>query len=233
MSAYISVESLSVNYKQNHALRSVNFVADKGGFVAIVGKSGSGKTTFLQALSNFVPSTGKILIPQTIGVVFQQYAVFPWLTVAENIAFGLENYSLEERQQIIRAHLELTKLTDKKDNYPAELSGGQVQRVALARCLAHNPEVLLMDEPYGALDAYTREKMQQWLLDVWSVNKKTILFVTHDIEEAIFLADRILVLKDGQFVKEAKVNFTRPRSPEIKFTSEFGSLRREISESLN
>lgn len=233
MNPYISVENLSVNYKQNHALKGVNFAADKGEFVAIVGKSGSGKTTFLQALANFVPSTGKILIPQTVGVVFQQYAVFPWLTVAENIGFGLENHSFEERQQIIRAHLALTQLTDKKDSYPAELSGGQVQRVALARCLAHNSEVLLMDEPYGALDAYTREKMQQWLLDVWSVNEKTIIFVTHDIEEAIFLADRVLVLKDGQFIKESKIDFNRPRNPEIKFATEFSNLRREISGQLN
>jgi NitT/TauT family transport system ATP-binding protein len=166
-------------------------------------------------------------------MVFQQYSVFPWLTVEKNIAFGLEHYSLEERSQIIRWHLELAQLSEKANHYPAQLSGGQVQRVALARCLAHNPRVLLMDEPYGSLDVYTREKMQQWLLDIWSTTKKTVIFVTHDIEEAIFLADRIYVLKDGHFTNEVKVPFDRPRKPEIKFTTTLTNLRREISEYLN
>lgn len=230
---HISVKNLDVHYDGYCALKDANFEADKGEFVAIVGKSGSGKTTFLHALARFIPFSGDISAPKNVGVVFQHYAVFPWFTASENIAFGLENETKEKRAQIVREHLKLAEIEDKKDKYPAELSGGQVQRIALARSLAHNPEVLLMDEPYGALDAYTRDKMQQWLLDVWATHKKTIVFVTHNIEEAIFLADRVLVLNHHKFTKEFMVPFARPRHEEVKFTPEFNRLRKEIFESIN
>ena len=229
----ISVKNLSVHYDGYCALKGVDFEAGKGEFVAIVGKSGSGKTTFLHALARFVEFSGDISVPKNVGMVFQHYAVFPWFTASENIAFGLENETKERRAQIVREHLKLAELEDKKDKYPAELSGGQVQRIALARSLAHNPEVLLMDEPYGALDAYTRDKMQQWLLDIWTTHKKTIVFVTHNIEEAIFLADRVLVLNDQKFVGEYKIPFARPRNESIKFSPEFNKLRQQIFESLN
>ena len=231
--SHISVKNLSVHYDGYCALKGVDFEAGKGEFVAIVGKSGSGKTTFLHALARFVEFSGDISIPKNVGMVFQHYAVFPWFTASENIAFGLENETKEKRAQIVSEHLELAELEDKKDKYPAELSGGQVQRIALARSLAHNPEVLLMDEPYGALDAYTRDKMQQWLLDIWTTHKKTIVFVTHNIEEAIFLADRVLVLNDQKFVGEYKISFSRPRNESIKFSPEFNKLRQQIFESLN
>ena len=230
---HISVKNLSVHYDGYCALKDVEFEAGKGEFVAIVGKSGSGKSTFLHALARFVPFSGDIFMPKNIGMVFQHYAVFPWFTASENIAFGLENETKEKRAQIVNEHLKLAEIEDKKDKYPAELSGGQVQRIALARSLAHNPEVLLMDEPYGALDAYTRDKMQQWLLDVWATRKKTVLFVTHNIEEAIFLADRVLVLNHHKFTKEFMVPFARPRREEVKFTPEFNRLRKEIFESIN
>ena len=229
----ISVKNLSVHYDGYCALKGVDFEAGKGEFVAIVGKSGSGKTTFLHALARFVKFSGDISVPKNVGMVFQHYAVFPWFTASENIAFGLENETNEKRAQIVSEHLKLAELEDKKDKYPAELSGGQVQRIALARSLAHNPEVLLMDEPYGALDAYTRDKMQQWLLDIWTTHKKTIVFVTHNIEEAIFLADRVLVLNDQKFVGEYKISFARPRNESIKFSPEFNKLRQQIFESLN
>lgn len=229
---HISVKNLSVHYDGNCALKDVDFEAGKGEFVAIVGKSGSGKTTFLHALARFISFSGDISIPKNIGMVFQHYAVFPWFTASENIAFGLENETKEKRAQIVSEHLKLAELEDKKDRYPAELSGGQVQRIAIARSLAPNPEVLLMDEPYGALDAYTRDKMQQWLLDVWATHKKTIVFVTHNIEEAIFLADRVLVLNHHKFTKEFTVPFARPRREEAKFTPEFNRLRKEIFESI-
>ncbi len=229
----ITVNNLLVHYNNYCVLKDVNFEADEGEFIAIVGKSGSGKTTFLYTLANFIQYQGEIKIPKAIGIVFQQYAVFPWLTVAENISFGLGKYSKNKRQEIIEEHLRLIELENKKDKYPAELSGGQVQRVALARSLAYSPKVLLMDEPYGALDAYTRDKMQQWLLNIWATHKKTIIFVTHNIEEAIFLADRILVLSHYSFIKEIKIPFTRPRSKEIKFNAEFNNLRKKISQSIN
>lgn len=230
---HLSVKNLSVYYDSYCALKDVNFKTDKGEFVAIVGKSGSGKTTFLNALARFIPFSGEIVIPKTIGMVFQHYAVFPWLTAFGNIAFGLENETKEKRAQIVHEHLKLAELEDKRDKYPAELSGGQIQRIALARSLARNPEVLLMDEPYGALDAYTRDKMQQWLLDVWVMHKKTVVFVTHNIEEAIFLADRVLVLNHHKFTKEFMVPFARPRHEEVKFTPEFNRLRKEIFESIH
>ena len=229
----IYVKNLSVSYDSYCALKDVEFEAGKGEFIAIVGKSGSGKTTFLHALARFISFSGNIFMPKNVGMVFQHYAVFPWFTASENIAFGLENETKEKREQITNEHLKLAELEDKKDKYPAELSGGQVQRIALARSLAHNPEVLLMDEPYGALDAYTRDKMQRWLLDVWATHKKTVLFVTHNIEEAIFLADRVLVLNHHKFTKEFMVPFARPRREEVKFTPEFNRLRKEIFESIN
>lgn len=233
MNPFISVNNMSVDYNGLPVLKDINFQAEKGEFVAIVGKSGSGKTTFLYALAGLIQFAGQILIPQTIGVVFQQYAVFPWLSVVENIGFGLEQYSISGKEQITRGHLALADLQDKKDKYPAELSGGQIQRVALARSLAHNPEVLLMDEPYGALDAYTRDKMQQWLLDVWSADKKTVIFVTHNIEEAIFLADRVLVLNQGRFIREHAILFPRPRKEIIKYESDFNQIKKSIYDSLN
>lgn len=229
----ITINNLSVCYDNYCALKDINFKADQGEFIAIVGKSGSGKTTFLHALANFIQYQGQIKIPKAIGIVFQQYAVFPWLTVGGNIGFGLEKYSKEKQQKIIDEHLRLIDLQNKRNKYPAQLSGGQVQRVALARSLAHNPEVLLMDEPYGALDTYTRDKMQQWLLKIWQTHQKTIIFVTHNIEEALFLADRVLVLSQGQFVKQVNPPFPRPRHEEIKFSSQFNQFKKTIIACLN
>ena len=231
--SYISVKNLSVCYDGSYALKKLNFEASKGEFVAVVGKSGSGKTTFLHALARFIPFSGKIIMPVKIGMVFQHYAVFPWLTVSENIGFGLKNQNQNQQARIIQEHLKLTELEEKRDKYPAELSGGQVQRVALARSLAPNPEILLMDEPYGALDAHTRDKMQQWLLDVWFTYRKTIIFVTHNIEEAIFLADRVLLLSHGCFIKEWTVPLERPRLECVKFSNQFNKLKKEILHSIN
>mgnify|MGYP000920223746 CR=1 FL=1 len=221
---HITLKNLKVEYKDHVAIQGVNLEVKEGEFIAIVGKSGSGKSSLLHACANFVPYSGDISISKNIGMIFQNYAAFPWLTVSQNIAFGLHG----ENSSVITEHLKLAELEDKKDRYPTELSGGQIQRVALARSLAHNPEVLLMDEPYGALDAYTRDRMQKWLLEVWATHKKTIIFVTHNIEEALFLADRVLVLQSTGFVKEFKVPFERPRSEDIKFTEEFNKIRKEI-----
>lgn len=227
----ISVHNLSVHYGDNQVLKDINFSVKQGEFVTIVGKSGSGKTTFLHALANLIPYTGTIETSGEAGIILQKHAIFPWLTVSGNIAFGLKNQ--KDRNRVIDEYLTLAGLEEKRDKYPAELSGGQVQRVALARALAHNPEVLLMDEPYGALDAYTRDKMQQWLLNVWTQHKKTIIFVTHDIEEAIFLSDRVFILDNGKFTHEFTVPFERPREENIKFTAEFGNLRKRIFGAIN
>lgn len=227
---HIVVKKLKVNFENHVAIQDIDLEVEKGEFVAIVGKSGSGKSTLLHALANFISSSGEMIVPKSLGVVFQNYAVFPWLTVSENIGFGLSDK--KDNSKIIADHLRLVELAHKKDVYPAELSGGQVQRVALARALAYDPEVLFMDEPYGALDVYTRDKMQEWLLDVWSKYKKTVLFVTHNIEEALFLADRVLVLTPTGFSKDYKVPFARPRMEDIKYSEEFNRLKREIYKAI-
>src|SRR3989338_3660747 len=161
------IQNLTVTYGQLAVLSNINLKIASNEFVAIVGKSGSGKSTFLNALAGLVPFSGDISRPEHIGLVFQQHAVFPWLTVADNIAFGIGTRDAKKRQDIIQEHIRLTGLEAKINCYPAELSGGQIQRLALARTLANNPDVLLMDEPYGSLDAYTREEMQRWLLAIW------------------------------------------------------------------
>jgi ABC-type nitrate/sulfonate/bicarbonate transport system ATPase subunit len=225
---HLSVRDLCVRYGEQRVLQNVSFTVERGEFVSIVGKSGCGKSTLLNALAGFIKSEGEVQIPAEVGIVFQSYAVFPWLTVRENISFGLHQINGQQREALIASHLEMTGLSREAHKYPAQLSGGEIQRVALARALAANPEVLLMDEPFGALDLYTREKMQSWLLGIWERNQKTVLFVTHSIEEAIFLSDRVLIFGGGQVRGEVPVPFARPRYEEMKFTSPFGEIKRRI-----
>lgn len=225
------IEELFVNYEDLEVLKGVNLNIKEGEFVAILGKSGCGKTTLINAIAGFLNYEGKITKPKRIGVVFQNYAVFPWLKVKENISFGLEDKN-KVKEDVIKHYLNMIDLKDKSNAYPFELSGGQIQRVALARTLATNPELILMDEPYGALDIYTREKMQKWLLDIWTKERKTILFATHSIEEAIFLADRVLIIGNHKIEKEFKINFKRPRNEDIKFSNEFLELKKRISKFL-
>jgi len=228
----ITTRNLSVNYDDFCAVRDVSLSVTRGEFVAVVGTSGCGKSTMLHALAGFLPFSGEVTIQGSVGMVAQQHSVFPWMTVRGNIAFGLESKPKSERDCIVAEYLELTGLLEKADRYPAELSGGQVQRVALAQTLALNPEVLLLDEPYGALDAHTRGKMQEWLLEVWDRHRKTVMLVTHDIEEALFLANRVLVMGQGTITEEFSVPFERPRSQTIKFKTEFNTLRGKVFEAL-
>ncbi|MBU0629010.1 MAG: ABC transporter ATP-binding protein [Nanoarchaeota archaeon] len=221
------IKDLNVRYGGYLVIENLRLELKKGEFVSIVGKSGCGKTTLLNAIAGFIDYKGGIDKPDEIGFVFQNYAVFPWLNVRNNICFGLKDTKLVDH------FLKVTSLEDKKNKYPFELSGGQVQRVALARTLAANPELILMDEPYGALDVYNREKMQQWLLKIWHEQKKTILFVTHSIEEAIFLSDRTLLIQDKHLTKEFVISFPRPRRKDIKFDEKFIQLKKKISESID
>jgi ABC-type nitrate/sulfonate/bicarbonate transport system ATPase subunit len=225
---HLSVRDLCVRYGEQRVLQNVSFSVERGEFVSIVGKSGCGKSTLLNALAGFIKSEGEVQIPADVGVVFQNYAAFPWLTVRENISFGLHQITGQQREALIASHLEMTGLTREANKYPAQLSGGEVQRVAFARALAANPEVLLMDEPFGALDLFTREKMQTWLLGIWEGNQKTVLFVTHDIEEAIFLSDRLLILGGSRVRGEVPVPFERPRNDGIRFTAATAELKRRI-----
>lgn len=210
-----------------HALENIEFQAGTGELICILGPSGCGKSTLLKILSGFLaPSAGKITLnglpvsrpgPERC-VVFQEDALFPWLTVAENIAFGLKGRGLGSQwvRQETERFLSLVNLDAFADYLPREISGGMKQRVALARVLIRNPRVLLMDEPFAALDAQTREEMQTFLLDLWKKFSHTILFVTHDVTEAVTLADRILVMEKnpGRIRHDIAVTLKRPRMRE-------------------
>jgi NitT/TauT family transport system ATP-binding protein len=210
-------------------------------FVSIVGPSGCGKSTVLRMVAGLVrASSGVVLLDGTPvtepgadrGMVFQSYTLFHWLTVQRNVEFGLrlKHMPAAERVVVARRYLDLVGLNGFERSYPKELSGGMMQRVALARALANDPDVLLMDEPFGALDAQTRVLMQELLLDLWQQQPKTILFVTHDIEESIFLSDRIYVMsaRPGRIKAEIVVPLPRPRTLDATSDPAFVALKREI-----
>jgi NitT/TauT family transport system ATP-binding protein len=215
-------------------------IADRE-FVCIVGPSGCGKSTLLNVVGGLVhANTGEVLVDgQPIagpgpdrGMVFQSYTLYPWLSVRANIEFGLKlaKVSASERRRVSDRLIELVRLEGFADTYPKALSGGMRQRVAIARALANNPRVLLMDEPFGALDAQTRALMQELLLDVWNRDGRTVVFVTHDIDEAIFLADRVLIMshRPGRIRLELPVPLPRPRGYALLATPEFGELKRQV-----
>lgn len=205
------------------AVRQVSFTARAGEFVCIVGPSGCGKTTLLRLIAGLeVPTAGSIVMDgervvgpsSSRGVIFQEYALFPWRTVVGNVAFGLEVKGLakQERLELARRYVDFVGLTAFANSYPHELSGGMKQRVGIARVLANDPTMILADEPFGALDALTRYQMQAEFLRIWGVERKTILFVTHDVEEALFLADTIVLMSEHCVKSVTSVPFTRPRN---------------------
>jgi len=217
------------------------FVAREGEFITIIGPSGCGKSTFLHIMGGFIPADGGDIRvygnavngpgPDR-GMVFQEFALFPWKTVAGNVAWGLEAQGIpgDRIEETVRSYLELMDLAQFRNHYPAEISGGMKQRVALARVLAFNPKVLLMDEPFGALDAQTRETMQEEVTRIWERTHKTIVFVTHDIEEAVFLGDRVVVLsaRPGRIRADIRVELPRPRTLEIKKSAQCHEYRNTI-----
>ena len=220
------------------ALKDINLEIKPGEFVCLLGPSGCGKSTLLNAVAGFQPpSDGQIIIDQkTIrspgpdrGMVFQEYALFPWMTVAQNIAFGLEVQKKDKAEIDLTVNqlLDLLHLKDFRDRYPKDLSGGMRQRVAIARVLALDSPIMLMDEPFGALDALTRRNLQDELLRIWEKLGKTILFVTHSIEESIYLADRIVVMtyRPGTVKRDQVVDMPRPRDPA---SPAFNDLKREL-----
>jgi NitT/TauT family transport system ATP-binding protein len=228
---HIEIRRVNYQYEANEravtALRDVSFGVAESEFVCVVGRSGCGKTTLLNILAGFLaPTTGDVLIGGRAvsgrgldrGVVFQDFAqLFPWRTAQKNVEFGLEMKGVprDERAQAAQRFLGLVNLESFAGAYPHELSGGMQQRVAIARALAYNPSVLLMDEPFAALDALTRDEMQRLLVDVWRETRKTIVYVTHNVAEAVYLADRIVVLTPhpGTVKAEVKVTLSRPRDP--------------------
>jgi NitT/TauT family transport system ATP-binding protein len=234
-------KSFSKNGKSLDILDVERFAAREGEFITIIGPSGCGKSTLLHIMGGFIPAeAGRIEVygkevrgpgPDR-GMMFQEFALFPWKTVAGNIAWGLEVQGLPKAriEETVGHYLDMIGLRDFRNHYPAELSGGMKQRAALARVLAFDPKVLLMDEPFGALDAQTRETMQEELTRLWERTGKTIVFVTHDIEEAVYLGDRVVVMsaRPGRIRQEIRIDLPRPRRLEIKKSLQCHEYRNQI-----
>ncbi len=223
------------------ALKDINFKVHKREFVCVIGPSGCGKSTLIRILAGLeTPSSGQMLLngeevhgpSPDRGMVFQGYTLFPWLTVKQNVMFGLlrSGHGKVQAEQDAFQWIDLVGLSKFADHYPHQLSGGMKQRVAIARALANQPKILLMDEPFGALDAQTRAKMQAYLMEIWKNIDITVLFITHDLDEAVYLADRILVLKanPGGVDELIEVPVPQPRSPEQFLGDEFLATKKRI-----
>jgi NitT/TauT family transport system ATP-binding protein len=238
----LEVKNLTKRFENLLVLKSISFEAKEGEFLCVVGPTGCGKTTLLRIIAGLEkPTQGEVLFDGysikhflgRIGFIFQEYALFPWRTLRENVEFGLEMRGVgeEERKRIAQRYIKLVKLNGFEDYYPKDLSGGMKQRVAIARALAIDPKLLLMDEPFGSLDAQTRNLMQEELLEIWKKEKITILFVTHNVDEALFLADRIIVLSSlpARMIKSFEIYLPRPR---VRTSQEVNKLRAKILEIL-
>ena len=227
------------------ALDGIDMELEENEFVCLVGTSGCGKSTLLSILAGLQePTEGEILVDgqpvhgpgRDRGVVFQAYTLFPWLTAMENVEFALrdEADSARERRDRAKEQLELVGLTGFAESYPNQLSGGMKQRVAIARALSYRPKVLLMDEPFGALDALTRRMMQELLTQVWESHRLTVLFVTHDVEEAVFISDRVVVMtnRPGRIKDEIAIDLPRPREYEMVASEVFAEPKLRVLESI-
>jgi len=250
--AEIQIENVSMFYKDNkgndvHALNNVSIDIQKGEFISLLGPSGCGKTTLLRIIADLLePSMGKVTVcgqtpketrmQQKYGIVFQNPVLYDWRTVKNNVRLPLEMMKINKTEQNsrIEKQLELVGLTNFKNHYPHQLSGGMQQRVGIARALAIQPEILLMDEPFSALDEFTREKLNEDLLRIWSKTNKTVIFVTHNISESVFLSDRVCVLSPhpGRLSAIVDIDLPRPRTREIRETPGFFSLVSKIRNSF-
>ena len=222
------------------ALDSATFSVAPREFVCVLGPSGSGKSTLLRILAGLLePSCGSFTFSggrPKIGMVFQQSNLMPWRTTLENITLPLELEGIPPGERRARAQelIDLVGLQSFESSWPRDLSGGMAQRVAIARALVHDPDILLLDEPFGSLDALTRERMWTELARIWQMRRKTVLMVTHSIGEALFMADRVLVLtqRPGRIKLDLKVDLPRPRLDEIRYTAHFGKLARQLKEAI-
>jgi ABC-type nitrate/sulfonate/bicarbonate transport system ATPase subunit len=231
-----------IGTEEVEALRQINLTIDKGEFVCLIGASGCGKSTLLRIIAGFEkPTSGSVQIydhgiegaGSDRGMVFQDYALFPWLTVRENIAFGPRQKGLPASRvrEIADEYMNMVGLTAFRDRFPAQLSGGMKQRVAIARVLANEANILLMDEPFGALDALTREQLQDELLQIWARTGVTVIFVTHSVEEATLLADRVVVMTagTGRIETDIRIDLDRPRDVS---SPGFNEIRRTLTQRL-
>jgi NitT/TauT family transport system ATP-binding protein len=230
------------NKKDLEILKDITLSIEDGEFLAIVGPSGCGKTTLLRMIAGLdFPTDGTITENDVTvdspsperGFVFQQYSLFPWRTVIDNVAFGLEvrGMDTDERYSMARKYIEMVGLSSFEDSYPNQLSGGMKQRVAIVRALVNNPNALLMDEPFAALDVLTRHKLQEELVRIWEEEQKTIVFVTHNVDEAVFMADRVVVLsqRPGKIINNINIDLERIRD---RTAPKFLELKKDITDLL-
>lgn len=244
---HIHIDQVAIRFgrgKTSHlAVTQTDIEIKPGEFVCILGPSGCGKSTLLNSIAGYVtPTSGRVIVDgeevrepgPDRGMVFQQYSLFPWKTVRENIAFGphIRGASKQETSSTTETFLEMVGLAKFASRYPAELSGGMQQRVGIARALANYPRVLLMDEPFGALDSQTRHMMQESLLSIWEEFGTTVLFVTHDIDEAVFLADRVLVMSasPGSIIADLRIDLPQPRHADMIMDPDFIALKRQCQD---
>jgi NitT/TauT family transport system ATP-binding protein len=241
----LTIRNLSAVFQNEngglHALDGITFDVRAREFVCVLGPSGSGKTTLLRILAGLIqPASGSFTFGHgeqpSIGMVFQQANLMPWRSVIENIKLPLEVQGVEQGPARRKAQemIELVGLQGFEDSLPRDLSGGMAQRVAIARALVHDPDLLLLDEPFGSLDAITRERMWNELSHIWQMRQKTVLMVTHSINESLFLADRVLVLtqRPGRIKIDVAVELPRPRKDDIRYTPHFGRLARKLREAI-
>ncbi len=245
--AEIEIDGVSVAFRSANqadgriALTKTDLTIEKGDFVCVLGPSGCGKSTLMNVIGGLLPATsGQVRVDGEVvthpgpdrGMVFQHYSLFQWLTVRENMEFGpsVKGWTVGRRKEAVDRLLEIVGLVDHADEYPKALSGGMRQRVAIARALVMEPKVLLMDEPFGALDAQTRSRMQEMLLEVWTRTKTTVVFITHDVEEAVYLANRVLVMSPhpGEIVADLRIDLPRPRSLDVIAGDAFNAYRRDV-----
>ena len=251
MSPLLSIQGVSRSFASTTggtstlALQATNLDVAENDFITILGPSGCGKSTLLRIVAGLdQQSTGDVLLEgkrisgpgADRGMVFQSYTLFPWLNVRDNVCFGLNERGLARAEQldIAQGFIKKVGLTGFEEHFPKQLSGGMQQRTAIARALANGPRMLLMDEPFGALDHQTREQMQELLLGIWEGERKTVLFVTHDIDEAVFMGSRVVVMsaRPGRIKLDRAVNFPHPRSYSVKTTPMFMELKAELTEQV-
>jgi ABC-type nitrate/sulfonate/bicarbonate transport system ATPase subunit len=245
----LSVRGVSRRFTSSHgetlALQATDLDVAENDFITILGPSGCGKSTLLRIVAGLdQPSSGEVLLDgrrvvgpgADRGMVFQSYTLFPWLTVLDNVCFGLRERGLPRSEQVDTARGFVAKvgLCGFEGHYPKQLSGGMQQRTALARALANRPRMLLMDEPFGALDHQTRELMQELLLSIWEAERKTVLFVTHDIDEAVFMGSRVVVMsaRPGRIKLDRSVSLPHPRHYSMKTSPSFAELKAELTEQV-
>lgn len=239
--AMISIQGIAKHYGDFKALERVDLEIEKGEFVVLLGASGCGKSTLLNLVTGFdKPTAGRIVVngrevnkvDPHCGMVFQQYALFPWLTVLDNVAFGLKMKGIAkaERLQVARRFIDMVGLQGFEDKYPNALSGGMRQRVSIARVLANDPDVILLDEPFAALDAMTRQVLQDELLQIYEKSKKTIIFITHSIDEALLLSTRMLIMsaRPGRVVTDIRNDLPMPRNAQVQLSPRYNELKGQI-----